>query len=155
MKAETLYSQLYEDAEKKLRREFYGFGHILDDVIQEGMIGFFTALTMCDRSNSKKAFVFAYQKAKWAALDFLRKEKRHTHSVEALTSKFCHVGLEEKHDECLFEHQVIKCITEKPPVHREILSELIFGVPLKTTVGSATETRVRSRFVKEMLEMAS
>lgn len=75
MKDIKIESKYYLSAEVRLRKEFYSFKEELDDLVQEGLIGFFEASL---KINPKLGsfFTYCYIRARWRALDHLRKVKK-------------------------------------------------------------------------------
>ena len=59
-----------------IKRDFSNISMDIDDLIQEGLIGFYDALKKMDKSTKTNVFSYCYQMAKWRCLDYLRKHKK-------------------------------------------------------------------------------
>ncbi|GAA5143644.1 sigma-70 family RNA polymerase sigma factor [Thalassotalea piscium] len=129
-----------------IRKDFGNYHVDIDDLIQEGSLGFIDAIEKVDRSKTKNIFNFCYQMAKWRCLDYIRKEKRHHMEVEI--DSLDEININELHvfDETNKVCELIfieKALNACSGHHRQLLLLEIFGIKNNNSSKLLSENSIR------------
>lgn len=139
-----------------VRRDFPNVPNDIDDLIQEGLVGFSDALKNVKQEDLNKCFPYCYQMAKWRCLDFLRRSKIREEKLCILE------GHHQQIDNCdpqnniivlsLLESALKNCTSR----NRQLLLEEYFGIKSKHRCGLSenSKRRIKKHYKNQILMRA-
>lgn len=140
----------YLSAEAKLRSEFAGFKEDIDDLVQEGLIGFFEA-TKKINPNKGSFFTYCYVRARWRVLDHLRRMKHHK-LREFSNQELFNLDNKVEPGNGMALTAAVRVLNKLSNYHKSIVFECLFS---NNVVGTPQTTirRVSRNLYKQMTEL--